>query len=218
MVKIASDSYDLPTTKLCVSHWLEQKTGGVYIGNAVNTDTFNPKNAFGGKQVDSLLYFYRGIPWKQDDLAFTCLSKLYEKKKIRIHWVTQQNLAENLHLNIPFELHIDPPDVELAKLYSTCRVLLYTSLFEGFGLPPLEALACGTNVVSTPFEGNEFLFDQENCSLASSQDGLVSAALELLGNDALAQKQIANGKKTVAEHHFDRMIDRLENALKHKVS
>jgi glycosyltransferase involved in cell wall biosynthesis len=110
-------------------------------------------------------------------------------------------------------LHVDPIDSELAKLYSSCRILLYTSLFEGFGLPPLEALACGTNVVSTPFEGNEFLVDKENCFLANNQEGLVSRALELLDNDNLSQQQIDNGKKTVAEHHFDNMINRLESVF-----
>jgi glycosyltransferase involved in cell wall biosynthesis len=41
------------------------------------------------------------------------------------------------------------PDEELAVLYSHAGVFLFPSLYEGFGLPPLEAMACGAPVVSS---------------------------------------------------------------------
>jgi len=38
-------------------------------------------------------------------------------------------------------------DSDLAALYAAAMVLVYPSLYEGFGLPPLEAMACGTPVI-----------------------------------------------------------------------
>lgn len=58
---------------------------------------------------------------------------------------------------------------ELPLLYSTASVLLYPSFYEGFGLPILEAMACGTpvitsNISSMPEIGGEaaLLVDPEN--------------------------------------------------------
>ncbi|MCP9799194.1 glycosyltransferase family 1 protein [Synechococcus sp. RedBA-s] len=39
------------------------------------------------------------------------------------------------------------PDQQLAALFSTAAVFVYPSLYEGFGLPPLEAMQCGAPVI-----------------------------------------------------------------------
>jgi glycosyltransferase involved in cell wall biosynthesis len=43
----------------------------------------------------------------------------------------------------------DVPDADLAEFYNRAAVFVYPSLYEGFGLPILEAMACGTPVVSS---------------------------------------------------------------------
>jgi glycosyltransferase involved in cell wall biosynthesis len=40
-------------------------------------------------------------------------------------------------------------DIELAKVYNLASLFVYPSFYEGFGLPPLEAMACGTPVITS---------------------------------------------------------------------
>ena len=58
-------------------------------------------------------------------------------------------LAHNLGLGDRIRLlgRVDPQD--LPSWYSSCTVFAYPSLYEGFGFPPLEAMACGAAVVTS---------------------------------------------------------------------
>src|SRR6185503_19109252 len=40
-------------------------------------------------------------------------------------------------------------DADLCALYSSCSAFIYPSIYEGFGLPPLEAMACGAPVIAS---------------------------------------------------------------------
>jgi glycosyltransferase involved in cell wall biosynthesis len=73
-------------------------------------------------------------------------------------------------------------DEDLCALYSACRMLVYPSLYEGFGLPPLEAMACGASVivsnipalVETTGQAARLVDPRDPCDLARSILGLLT--------------------------------------------
>jgi glycosyltransferase involved in cell wall biosynthesis len=208
----AEASYNLPLTKLCVSRWLQEKVGGEYIGNGTNTEISHPSNSFEDKEPNSILHLHRGFLSKGSNLAMETLQHIYNlNPKVKIHIVANKNAR--IAAGFPHLLHVDLLDTELAELYSKVRVLLYTSSFEGFGLPPLEAFASGTNVVSTNFLGNEYLVDDYNCYLANDFRKLAFQAQKLLSDDNVSLRQIGNAAKTVQKHDLNLVTDRMLKAF-----
>jgi glycosyltransferase involved in cell wall biosynthesis len=66
-------------------------------------------------------------------------------------WLTDDLFAyiKSAHLEDRLRFTGYVSDDDLRALYSSCRVSVYPSLYEGFGLPPLEAMACGAPVIAS---------------------------------------------------------------------
>lgn len=66
-------------------------------------------------------------------------------------WATEQVKAQVVALGLGEKVVFTGavPDEDLPALYNAAAVLAYPSLYEGFGLPPVEAMACGTPVVAS---------------------------------------------------------------------
>lgn len=66
-------------------------------------------------------------------------------------WLTGETMnyieSEGLVNRVKFTGYIT--DEDLRALYASCSVCVYPSLYEGFGLPPLEAMACGAPVIAS---------------------------------------------------------------------
>lgn len=95
-----------------------------------------------------------------------------------------------------------PDPAELHRLYRAADALVFPSRYEGFGLPPLEAMSAGCPVITTDVPVvNESVRDGENGLLAPYDDsqGLAAAILRLLDDPALRARLIARGHTTLAE-------------------
>lgn len=60
----------------------------------------------------------------------------------------EQSWLDELNIRASVEHYGYASDTHLAKLYRCSTALVYPSLYEGFGIPPLEALACGTVAIA----------------------------------------------------------------------
>jgi alpha-1,3-rhamnosyl/mannosyltransferase len=91
------------------------------------------------------------------------------------------------------------PKEELIRLYSSAGVLAFPTLYEGFGLPPLEAMACGCPVVASPAGGLPESVGDAGLTVdphqpASIAEGITKTLWEAPLRERLIQKGLARSK------------------------
>jgi len=97
--------------------------------------------------------------------------------------------------------YVDRPS--LRDLYRGARVFVYPSRYEGFGIPPLEALACGAPVIATRTGAiPEFAGDAALLIDRGDRDALREAVVRVLRDDALRRDMRARGPSRAALYRW----------------
>ncbi len=94
-------------------------------------------------------------------------------------------------------------DDVLCSLYSGAELFVFPSLYEGFGFPPLEAMACGTPVVSSAGGSlPEVLGDAAEIIKDYDADAWTSAIDNLLGNSGRKGNLVKQGLARAAQYKW----------------
>ena len=99
----------------------------------------------------------------------------------------------------------DIPENDLPLIYSGAEVFLFPSLYEGFGLPVLEAMACGTPVVCSNCSSLPELVGDAAVTLdPQDRDGWLTALTEVLENEELHGELKAKGLARAARFSWQK--------------
>lgn len=106
--------------------------------------------AYPHKNLARLIQAFAGIARRHPHLRLVLAGKPHPKEspKLRV-------LARNLGLLERVEFRSYVPAHELPDLYRRALAMVFPSLWEGFGLPVLEAMACGTPVITSFGSGTQ---------------------------------------------------------------
>jgi glycosyltransferase involved in cell wall biosynthesis len=97
------------------------------------------------------------------------------------------------------------PAHDMPAIYNSARALIFPSLYEGFGLPPLEAMACGTPVmVSNQASLPEICGDAAYYVEPDVRENIVQGFHNLLTDTALRQRLIKNGRERTKLFSWER--------------
>ena len=112
---------------------------------------------------------------------------------------TVQSNVERLQLTEDIIFTGRVPDADLPALYSGAECLLMPSLYEGFGIPVLEAMACGTPVVCSKASSlPEVAGPAARYIELMTGEGLTEAIRQVLSNPEMSEQMRNEGLRRAA--------------------
>lgn len=99
-------------------------------------------------------------------------------------------------------------DDDLCALYSACAALVYPSIYEGFGLPPLEAMACGVPVIASRIPAIEEVVGQAARFFnPEDADDLTRSILEVLESEQIRNALLAAQRRRAEQFSWLRTAE-----------
>lgn len=178
-----------------------------------------------GIKGDFILCTASTRPYKNFDrllLAFRLLKKRHKVKHCLVivgapgrHHRFLLKMVADLGLNEDVIFTGFVPDKVLPTLYSAASVFVYPSLYEGFGLPILEAMACGTPVVASnaaslpEVVGDAgLIFDPYNI------EEMCKKIYRILSNEEPRNELITKGKQRARNFSWEKTAKEVVNVLR----
>lgn len=206
-------SYDLPLRRYTEGRWIETNLPGTtWVGIGIDHELLYPQDL--ERDPAAIMSIVR----KQRLKGFRQLAELARRLP---HVMPEASLItvglQKVELGGAWRRHYTGlSDFEIARLYNQVGCVVSTSLHEGFGLPHIEAMACGTPVVTTDSDGNmEFCEHGSNCLVYDWTDvlGIAEGIRSIWRDEELRKTLVAGGLETAAKYTWDPVIDRLEEFL-----
>lgn len=135
----------IPESRIRVTHLASNLGANLTNGDEPVPESpyflFVGSRAEGYKNFDGLLKAFAKVAAKYKDLSLCVVGSKFDERELR--------LIKELGLMDKIKLYQWANDAHLAKLYKHSLALVYPSFYEGFGIPPLEAMSCGTAVIAS---------------------------------------------------------------------
>ncbi len=122
-------------------------------------------------------------------------------------WLTDELFAYIESAQLGDRLHLTGyvSDEELRALYSTCQVMVFPAIYEGAGLPPLEAMACGAPVITTNTPAlSEMVGDSARLISPTDYHSLARHLIELFYDANVRRALVAAGLNRAANFTWER--------------
>lgn len=103
-------------------------------------------------------------------------------------------------------------DSILRKLYAQCLIFVFPSYSEGFGLPPLEAMACGAPVICADAASlTEIISFDRALFPADDAKILKEKIINIISDNSFRKELIENSSRRVKEYSWERSAEKILN-------
>lgn len=163
------------------------------------------------KNIEGLIRAYALLPAAlraQHQLAIVCSIQMHSRHELEGLARTQGLGADELVLT-GFV-----PEEDLLALYNLCRMFVFPSWHEGFGLPALEAMSCGKAVIGANTSSLPEVIGRADALFDPRSDAAIAAKLEqVLTDDAFRAELERHGPEQARQFSWDASARRTLAAL-----
>jgi glycosyltransferase involved in cell wall biosynthesis len=96
-------------------------------------------------------------------------------------------------------------------------VFVYPSVYEGFGLPPLEAMGCGAPVIASDIPSISEAVDSAALLVKPEVDDLTNGLIRLLDDPSLREELSKAGKRRVAEFSWSQTAKQMREVYEESI-
>tara|TARA_Y100001972_G_scaffold129165_1_gene194800 strand:+ start:6330 stop:7346 length:1017 start_codon:yes stop_codon:yes gene_type:complete len=114
-------------------------------------------------------------------------------------------------LGISYQNHVDIPYLDLLKLYASCDIVAFVSLYEGFGMPILEAQSIGVPVITSSRCAMPEITGEGGLIVDPSNMEEIRAAIKSLEDKKLRMHLIEKGKSNVSRFSVEKIYRQYES-------
>ena len=128
----------------------------------------------------------------------------------------ESEIKSQVGINTKEHIHIlgHVSDDDLVALYQSCSIFVYPSLYEGFGLPPLEAMSCGAPVISSGATSLPEVLGLSEALFDASSPEMMGAKIEaVLRNQDLRLRLMEHGKNQAKLFSWNASARKALNAI-----
>lgn len=155
--------------------------------------------------------------YKNHEFAINIIRKFCEQSNKQIQIIKSgktSNFIEEItkKYNLNFK-NIYCNDIkEMSDLYNSVDCLLFPSIYEGFGLPPLEAMACGLPVIISDIPVfKETIPDYSTKINLNNIDLFVTSMIQISENSIFKEKLIKDGLEISSKYKWEKTIEKTIN-------
>jgi glycosyltransferase involved in cell wall biosynthesis len=202
-----------------IVEWSGVDPGRVVVIRAAAGDAFTPAGEAHEAGYPYLLYVGNHKPHKNLARLLRAFAQVREDPSLRLLLAGTVEpdlltLARTVGVADRLVFLGDVPDERLPALYRGAVALVFPSLYEGFGLPPLEAMACGTPVLSSLMTSlPEVVGDAAVAVDPLDVDSIASGIDRIVGDTQLRAELKARGLVRATEFSWDETARRTWHAL-----